>query len=244
MTTLSIAVIVFFSYFVQSAFGFGAGILAIPMLSLFMDAKDAITVVMLFSFLCGLLILASWRDIDWPNTRRLIPGLALGVIAGLILFSIIDRRFLGACLAAYIILYVLVDHFKPPSLLALGHSTPAVVQALMCGFAGGLVQGVMGTGGPMLVTFLKSHTRSVDQFRASVVCVFFIANTMRVAVMGAGEMIPRALLLECAWALPFFGAALFLGWRLPRKIDSHLFHAAINLLLLASGITILFKQVF
>jgi hypothetical protein len=243
MTQCLVALIVALSYFVQSAFGFGAGVLAIPFLTLLIDAKDAIAIIMIFSFLCGLLVIKLWRDVDWRAMGRMMPGLVLGLAVGLALFSAIDRRFLGITLALYVLAYVVIDHFKPKSLEVLGSRTPIGVQALLCGFFGGVIQGVMGTGGPMLVTYLKSHTRSVEQFRASVVAVFFIANALRVAAMGSGDMIPPHVLQDCLIALPGFGLAVFLGYRLPGQVEQKTFHAIINLLLLASAVSVLVKEV-
>ncbi|MDR3439496.1 sulfite exporter TauE/SafE family protein [Telmatospirillum sp.] len=242
MIIFYIALIISFSYFVQSAFGFGAGIIAIPLLTLFIDAKDAITIVMIFSFLCGLLVIKLWKDVDWPSIRRLMPGLTVGLVIGLALFSFIDQRFLGIFLAFYIISYVAIDYFKPKEVLDLSGRIPVGMQSFISGFLGGVIQGVMGTGGPMLVTYLKSHTNTVNQFRASVIGIFFIANLMRVIVMGSESLIPHRIVESSLAALPFFGIAMYLGCKLPDKFNQKTFHAIINFLLLLSATSVLIKQ--
>jgi uncharacterized membrane protein YfcA len=242
MTVCAVTTIIFFSYFVQSAFGFGAGIIAIPFLSLFIDAKDAVTIVMIFSSICGLLVIKLWKDVDWVSIRRLMPGLTLGLAVGLVLFSIIDRRFLGYFLAIYIISYVAFDVFKPRALMTIGTIMPIRIQSFMSGFAGGIVQGVMGTGGPMLVTYLKSHTHTINQFRASVIGIFLIANLMRFVVMGSEDLIQRQIIIYSLITIPFFGVAIYLGCRLPNKFNPKTFHSVINALLLLSAVSVLIKQ--
>ena len=74
--------IICFSFFTQAAFGFGGGLIAISLLSLFLDAKDAVVMVMFFQFLIGLLIFKLWKEVDKPTLIRLAPGLAIGTLAG------------------------------------------------------------------------------------------------------------------------------------------------------------------
>jgi len=242
MTTIFIIIIICFSYFVQSAFGFGAGLIAIPFLSLLIDAKDAVTIVMIFSSICGLLVIKLWKDVDWNSIRKLTPGLILGLFVGLALFSAIDRRLLGTILSMYIIFYVLNDTFKPKKITNITTKIPVKIQSLVSGLAGGVIQGIMGTGGPMLVTYLKAHTQTINQFRATVIGIFFIANLLRFAFMGSEDLISPQIIKYTIMTIPFFLISMYLGYHFPNRFNKKTFNQTINILLLISALSIMIKQ--
>jgi hypothetical protein len=166
----------------------------------------------------------------------------LGLVVGLALFSAIDRRFLGIILSFYIIFYVFIDTFKPQSITALTSKIPPRMQSLISGFAGGIVQGVMGTGGPMLVTYLKAHTHTINQFRATVIGIFFIANLLRFAFMGSENLISPQVIRYSMVTIPFFLISMYLGYHFPNRFNKNTFNLIINILLLISALSIMIKQ--
>lgn len=54
--TIAATIIIALAFFGESIFGFGGGLIAIPLLSLLIGVKDAVTLVLIFQLLMGLMI--------------------------------------------------------------------------------------------------------------------------------------------------------------------------------------------
>lgn len=138
--------------------------------------------------------------------------------------------------------FVALDSVKGITRIGLGTKIPPWLETFAAGFAGGVIQGVMGTGGPMLATYFGAHARSIAQFRASVIGIFFIANALRLVVTGAEDVIAPDIVHDCLVAAPFFLLSAVAGNRVTGRMDKRAFHLAINILLVACAVSMLVKQ--
>jgi uncharacterized protein len=240
--TAAVVAVISLAYFVQSAFGFGSGLIAIPLLSLIIDPKDAIVLMTFFSTALGVLVIKLRKSIAWNKILLLMPGFLIGFALGLSLFSMINQRALGIVIAVYILLYVIMDFVKIPFLASAEKSLSLKLQAATSGLTSGFVEGIMGTGGPMLVTFLKAHSGSVTQFRATVMCSFLFANLLRVVFLGSNNLIHGNVVQDAIITIPFFAVSVYFGNHLPKKLNERTFHKAINILLLCSAGSVLIKN--
>src|SRR5258708_33640020 len=68
-TALLAAIIIAIAFFGESIFGFGGGLISIPLLSLLIGVKGAVTLVLIFQLLTGLLIWKSYKHIDWKSAK-------------------------------------------------------------------------------------------------------------------------------------------------------------------------------
>jgi uncharacterized membrane protein YfcA len=82
MTPLIIAAVATtaISFLCESIFGFGGGLMSIPILTLLLGVRDGVTFVLLFQLLMGLLIFQSYKDIQWKVAIPMTVGLAVGTI--------------------------------------------------------------------------------------------------------------------------------------------------------------------
>src|SRR5665213_1550288 len=143
--------IISIAFFGESIFGFGGGLIAIPLLSLLLGVRDAVTWVLIFQPFMGLLVWQSYARIDWKAARPMMPGVLIGTIVGTLLLSKASISFLQLFLAASILLFLIKTvWFKG---FTFGHKSNAG-SAAAAGLSGGLFQGLIGTGGPVLTMYL------------------------------------------------------------------------------------------
>ena len=92
---LASAAIVFGAFVVRGTSGFGAGMVAIPLLVFIIPIHAAVPMMGLLAFI--LFIFLSIRDrhsVVWEELKILIPVTLLGVVAGTLLFKNLDSAVL------------------------------------------------------------------------------------------------------------------------------------------------------
>ncbi len=239
MITALIFIIITFAFFAQSLLGFGGGLICIPLLSLFMPVQDVVSMVMIYQFSMGLLIFSTFKQIQWPSILRMLPAMVLGVCIGIVLLKYLQADVMRGILAGYIILHLLRKHtsFDPLGrLIKWG-------DAHLAGFLGGMLNAMIGGGGPAFILFLKEKIDITSQFRASIIATLMISNIPRaIGAIGTGMLTPD-LAITAMYAYPGFLLALYMGQKLHNKIPQETFFKAVEVLLACSATLLIFKIV-
>lgn len=234
------ALVILAAYTLRAATGFGAGVVAIPLLLLVLPLRDVIPVVTALGVAASLgQSLREFRHVDWQGLRRLVlPSLA-GVAAGLWLFSSVHPQHLLKAFGAFIIGYALWS-LAPPR--AGAPALPARVLASGAGGIGALVATVFGgMAGPFYVVYLGTLQLDKARFRASVSVVLLALGVLRAGGYGGLGLYGREVLALLALLFPVMGIAMVAGNLLHRRLDERAFKRIVAALLVASGTLLLFK---
>ena len=135
------ALIVFAAFVVRGMSGFGASLVAMPLLVFFMPMHVAVPLMGLLAFVlfCFLLV-RDRRDVIWREVWLLLAPTLAGVAAGIVLFSSLENRlllrFLGVVTIAYAV-YALAVHWFARARSSRGPRALARYPgADRCGYAG------------------------------------------------------------------------------------------------------------
>ena len=195
------AVIVVLGYIVYGLTGFGASIIAIPLLALFLPLRFAVPMMLVFDLVTGLLLgLRNRRQLSKVELLRLLPIVAVGMVGGVTLLVQVAERWLLLGLGSFVVGYAAW------SLLSRKLPLPISVRwAYPAGLIGGAFTALYGTGGPVYTVYLARRLADKTQLRATVgVLVFCTALIRLVLFTGSGfyrqtGLLPLALaLLPCA----------------------------------------------
>jgi uncharacterized protein len=239
-TIVLMSVIIFFSSIAEAGFGFGGGLLAIPLLSLVIDLHTSVTLFLVFQTLKGALLFIGFRWIAWRKIWLLTLVLPLGVWLGLSSLDYFDSQFIGIVMGVYLIGYVLTQYMPTGYLRLPSLSSPLAQTAT--GILSGLVQGLIGTGGPLLVTYLKACNLQPNPFRFSVIFALFVANAFRITLAVNYGIVSDQMCYLVLACLPAYGLALVIGYKLPKLISEAQFSVIINILLVASAVSLFVKN--
>lgn len=231
--TLYVLLIAFAATLVRSTFGFGEGLIAVPLLALFIPIQVATPLVSLLSVTVGgIAILQDWRKVHFRSATWLIGASVLGIPLGLLLLKSNYPRAVKAVLALTII------GFSFYSLLG---SKRRVLERddkrllLLFGFAAGILGGAYGMNGPPLAIYGTMRRWSAMQFRATLQAYFLPASL--IGLIGyylAGLWVPAVTqyyLLSLPIALP----AIFLGRFMNRCLGDSVFVKYVYIGLIATG---------
>ncbi len=175
--------IFFFAGFIQGITGFGAGLLAMPLLAFYLDIKVAVPLCTLN----GLVITAylSWSLKKHMELKKILPlalGCLPGVIVGVAMLKSVNESgltvMLGVLLSAYAG-YRLAFRIRPRSL--------SQAWGYLAGFGTGLISGAFSAGGPPTIIYTTLTGWSKDEIKATLSGFFLItgvATAMGHAISG------------------------------------------------------------
>ncbi len=242
MTTqqfLCIAVIVFGASIIQALFGFGFGLISVPLMIFFVDLPTAVvTATAVSTVSCSI----QWWESRAVDVRvmsmRLIRSAIIGMPFGLWLLLNIDTRLMKAALGVVVLIGVFLS-IKGFDLRQL----PRVFDYTM-GFISGVLSTATSTNGPPLVFLLHARHYSPEDFRAVLNRVFSFLNFLTLVIFFfAGKLTADAVRLAML-AIPVMGCGVFLGTRMRKRINPDHFRNLVIGLLFLSGLSAIGNALF
>lgn len=233
--TVLVLTILFISTLTRSTFGFGDALIAMPLLSLFLDVQIATPLVQLIASVIAFIIVGqSWRNIDLRITWRLILSSALGIPVGLLLLKMAPEEVVIGLLAALLIGYGLYNLARP--------QLPQLVNqswAYGFGFVAGILGGAYNTNGPPVIIYGALRKWSPERFRATLQGYFLPVGLVILLGHALGGLWTRQVWQLFGLSLPIVLAAIFLGARLNRRIPPNRFDRLIYAILVVLGVILL-----
>ncbi len=238
MTVWLIVGIITLAFLGEAMFGFGGGLIAVPLLSLLLGVKEAVTLVLIFQVLMGFLLIRCYRDIAWKVVGMLSVGLIIGLAIGTVSLVMVKESILRLILAAFIFLFLTKTFFFND--LSFKKGSGGFLGSI-AGALGGLFQGMIGTGGPPLVMFLSELKMEKEAFRATLILLLFACNVLRVIAYGSMGLFTGPILEASLPALPFFGVALVVGHRIHHLISEKVYRYSVYTLLFVAAVSLALK---
>ena len=231
-------VIVVLAYVVLAVGGFGSALLSIPLLALLLPVKFVVPLVLMVDFVATAATGLRFRqDVDVREIKPILPWMLLGLTAGVTLLVNLSSRWVLLALGVFVIgyaVYSLAFHARQPS-----HSK---WWSIPTGVVGGVVSGLVGVGGPIYVIYLSGRLRDPARLRASLSAMFSLNTAVRLALfLVSGLLLEKTVWIAAAYLLPFMALGLFLGYRIHLKLTHAQIARFVALMLLVSGISVLWK---
>ncbi len=221
--------------FVQGYTGFGSALVAIPLLSLFLDVKLAVPLVVLASLLITASL--SWelrRRLDRRKLLPLLAGAMPGIAVGALLLKDLPTQVLEIGLGGLLILYAgvsLAFRLRPRWLHA--------AWAPVAGFASGLLAATLSTVGPPVIVYTSMTRWSKNDIKATLSGFFLIAAALTAVVHAAAGVTRLAVVWLFLAALPGIVAGVLLGSRLSRRASEGGYRRLLLALLGVMGVVLL-----
>lgn len=228
--------VLFAAYLVRGIAGFGSGLIAVPLLALAFPVQAVVPLVVFLDYVGSASQGLRNRElIVWREQLPLVPFAVIGIGVGLALLTVMTSTTLAHALGGFVIAYGIYQLLPLPELRG-----PRFC-AVPCGFLGGFVGTLFGTGGPFYVIYLRLRELEKSAFRATFALNFLIDGAIRLAAYASVGLFHREVLLALAGALPVVGTALWIGGRIHTGLTQQAFVRLISLLLLTSGVALLLK---
>jgi uncharacterized membrane protein YfcA len=184
---------------------------------------------------------AVWKlrhAIVWKTVMPMLAGTVLGVPFGAAILSTASPQYLRVGVASVLVLYSLYGLLRPatPPISAGGGVADGGV-----GFLNGVLGGATGLAGIIATIWCQLRAWPKDEQRAvfqPVGVATFLASALW---LGASGSVTREIALLFLLGLPALLAGTWLGLRLYEKLNEAQFRKLVLLLLLVSGVVLLFR---
>jgi len=237
---LPLAALVAVAYGVQSASGFGAGLILVTLGMHLIELPTLLALILPLSVAqTGWITARHWRAIDRTVlARRVLPLMGVGTAAG----YLISTRVGGSsgvkqAMGALVILLASREIWRlyrrtPP---AQGGRAVSMVSI----FAAGVVHGIYATGGPLLIYGLGREGLDRARFRATITSVWLLLNIVLVTTFAIEGRYTPAVRTQLAVLFPGIVVGIFAGERVFARLDERTFQWGVYGLLLLAGVPLL-----
>jgi len=237
---LLFSVVVFCGIFLQSVIGFGGNFFSVGLLALWLPVHEVIIVLAAVFALNNLaLIWLNSKNIAWSEIKSSLLIVLAGAVLGAMMFPQLNAMVINIALGVTII---------GMNILQLVHNRSnqrSMNSALQFGLlgGGGVIQGAIGTGGPLIVSVLSQRILLPSSFRGTVNVLLFCINGGRTLLYAA-----QGLYQPSSWRFIGVGAILLViaslsGHLLANRLPDRLLRMGVTYFLLLIGFVLLLKSV-
>lgn len=227
--------ILFGAGLIQSVTGFGAPLVAVPLLALLFSVQVATPLFAITGMLLQIVVLWYYRESFRPRAvLRLMVGAAIGVPPGVWALGVVPERVVLAVLGAILIGYALYALITPrlPQLKWPGWG-------YFFGFVSGCLGGAYSSAGPPVILYGNMRGWSREEFKSNLQAYFlFVSVVIIIGHLVVGNL-NNAVFARLPVALLAILLGTVLGLYLDRFIEPTLFKKLVLVLLIILGITLL-----
>ncbi len=220
-------------YTVLGLTGFGSALVIVPLLAWHWPLPEVVALTLMLDLPASLMHSGlNWRQVQWRELQRLLPGMVLGTLLGLWLSHHLNSRWPLLALGAY------VAGVGVRALWAAGRSPVplAAPWGHVYGLGIGVVEMLFGTAGPVVVAWLARQLPDPHRLRASIPMVMVVAVLTVLAGMAVdGRLSQPVLWQRWSWLIVPALAGVWLGHHLAHRVPVLRLRQMICALLVVSG---------
>jgi len=170
------------AFAVRSAAGFGAVLIAMPMLAFVMPISTAVSVTTALTAITSVhQVSRGWRRVAWRHFAIMASYSAVGIALGFYLIKLLDERALRHGLGVFLILYAIYALATAGRFRTISARWRNALAAAT-GIAGGLLGTLFGAGvGPIYVVYFNALRLEREIFRVTMATVVLLGGFARIA---------------------------------------------------------------
>lgn len=235
------AAVIMMAAFFATVSGFGFALVATPLLSMFMDAKEAVVFVLLAGFVLRVITMVkNWGLFEWHTVLVVTFGSLLGIIPGSIALKVIGISQLEILLGTVLLLATFLmgkEIYFNVANKTLGR--------MAAGFLSGFFGSATSVSGPPLVLYFLNEKMEKNLMRSNMIWSFGLNGTlMLIGSYLAGTMDHIA---ADPYLAAFGIAGLLLGWwageKMFYRLNQHLFRRIALMVVCGGAIGMLYTGV-
>ena len=224
--------VLFLACIISGLVGFGSNILALPFLSLFLDVKTIVPVLVLTVLANGIpRLLRQYRSIHLPTYFTMLPLAVLGGICGIHLTNVLHEGWMKLLLAA-LMLFISVRGLRgladKKQAKQQRHANPLFLAVVM--------QAAFACGGPIFNIYILLNLRKKEEIRATQFAIGATSASI-IALQYLAEGVYQGETLHFVFLLiPAVLSAYVVSELIFKQIDGQQFLLLVYIVLIFSGL--------
>jgi uncharacterized membrane protein YfcA len=223
--------------------GFGANIVAIPLLAHWMPVRFVVPMMLVLDLAAASFLgLKNRQLIERAELLRLLPWLLAGMVVGATVLAKAHEAVLLTLLGLFVLAVAGWSLFVGDRAGA-AREPVRTLWATPAGLVGGVFSALFGSGGPLYTLYLARRIAEPARLRATVATLILGAASVRgVLFVANGLMMQPGLIATSLAALPGAALGYFVGSRLHAHLPAARVRQGVWLLLMASGVSLLWRN--
>lgn len=226
------ALIFLLAGFVQGITGFGAGLLAMPLLLFFMEARVAVPLSMLNGLLItAFLSLQLRRHLEWRKILPMCIGCLPGIYVGAVILRKADDAVIRILLGCILIVYGWYGLLARPRPRRMSRWW-----SYIAGFGSGAIGTAFATGGPPAIIYTTLTGWDKDTIKATLSGFFFVTGTWMALAHAMAGLTTATVLQHLGGSAVAVLIGVWTGSRIYRRIGRREYIRMVLLLLMGMGV--------
>jgi len=245
MDWLYLSIITFVAATIQSATGFGFGLIAVPVFLLVLDSAEAIQMVMIIILCMSIL---DWFKLRGQSSRTLLRQLCIGMLIGfpfgMVIFQYVALPGLKAIIAVVILVFSiqnllrLFGRYRTPALPA---DTGNNWVTIFTGYISGLMSTSLAMPGPAVMLYLVHQGFDKALIRATILTYFVFAYAGSILLQAILVGVAQSTWLSSLALVPVGFLGVMSGHYLSDKINQKLFKQLVLAILIVTALVMLYQ---
>lgn len=238
MSLVAASVIALFTFSISAVTGFGAGIMAVPILSLFFP----LTTVSPFMNLAGFFANAvrfkkNYHDIKFKVILPLFIGNFVGMVLGIYFLTSVPNSYLTKILSVVTVLTAITF------LLDKNHIRfrPNRIFGVIVGMVSGILAALFATPGPPILLYLSGFMKDRHELRSHLFAYFFLSGFVVVPILFINKLVTREVIMLFLISIPIIILANSIGEKMHLRMSETVFRRIIAVILIASSIQLFLR---
>jgi uncharacterized membrane protein YfcA len=235
-------IVVFVAIFVRALTGFGAALVLVPLLSIVWDLRQVVILAAIVQVATGFPVaLGARKQADRATLVPLLAGSICGLVIGALLLAILPLDWLRRGLGVLTLIFG-ISRFTPIAARVITEPGRRLrLAAVPVGFGGGLLTGMIGTGGPPIVAYLQFRLATTAARRATLLVYFMVLDFVRLPTYLGSGLGSRTLVLTAVALIPVALLGTATGHFAHGRLSERIVSTTIAILLVLTGISLLVK---
>lgn len=175
-----ILIVTFLAGFTQGLSGFGSILLALPLLTIFIDIKTVIPLVALHGlFMTIILLIELRRHLEWKKVLPLFAGSIPGIPIGVFFLKNMNTDVIQLTMGVILLSYALFSLFCRAVIWEMKS-----IGVLLVGLLAGCLGGALGASGPPVIVYTSLQPWTKDTIKVTLQG-FFVASGLVVVIFHA-----------------------------------------------------------
>ena len=226
----------------KSGFGAGFGSLAVPLMALAVSVPQAVAIFMPILLLIDCLGVAAFRkDYDKALLKFLLPFGLVGVLAGTLLFKLLDERVVAGLVGGFTLLFLAQRLLFPPKP---GSALPPRWLGGLLTITSGFTSFIAHAGGPPLNAYVLPLQLRPVVFAATMSFFYFVINLAKWIPYAWLGLLDARNFATSLVLMPAAAFGVWVGLKVTRKINPTLFYRLVYIGMFLTGCKLLWNAFF
>ena len=231
--TVVVIAAIFIASFTQGLVGFGFGLVAVPILVLFLSPSLVVPLICLLATVLTSMVLFEARK--YVNIKKITPlfiGGVVGMPLGIWVLKVIDADLIKVSMGSIIVLFGIV------SLIGFRRHVLQESKALgIIGLASGFLNSSTALSGPPVILFFSNQGWKKEEFRANIIAYFVGLNIITLVSFYFSGFLTSEVFQVSLYTFPPMILGTLVGIYLSRRVSQNVFAKLALIIVTGAGIT-------